>query len=146
MTRCHEASGRAAVTQTKLHIMLRYIIKVPERIQTSEIHAVAFYVGHGNNSKQAYSEYRALAHISRSALCSHSNAPRAAIANPPNSARLGSTLYHYPKLHTLPCSSVGMRRGTDRQTDTQTCVTTPLYISRRLRLARNVIKKLRIRA
>jgi len=30
------------------------------------------------------------------------------------------TPYHSPKLHPGPCSSVGMRRGTDRQTDRQT--------------------------
>jgi len=29
--------------------------------------------------------------------------------------------YHSPKLHPGPCSSMGMRRGKDR--DTQTCVT-----------------------
>jgi len=35
---------------------------------------------------------------------------------------------------------MGMRRGTDRQTDTQMAVTGPLYISLRLRrLTRNVM-------
>jgi len=38
----------------------------------------------------------------------------APIANPPNTAQLEGTLYQSPKLHPGPCSSVGMRRGTDR--------------------------------
>jgi len=37
---------------------------------------------------------QALADISRSALCCHSNETRAPIANPPNSAQLEGTLYH----------------------------------------------------
>jgi len=57
---------------------------------------------------------QALADISRSALCCHSNETRAPIANPPSSAQLEGTL-PFPKLHPSPCS-VGMRRGTDRQT------------------------------
>jgi len=56
--------------------------------------------------------------------CSHSNETRAPIANPPNSAQLGSTHYNSPKLHPGPCSSVGMRRGRDTQTYTHTRVTT----------------------
>jgi len=58
---------------------------------------------------------QALADISRSALCCHSNETRAPIANPPNSAQLDGTPYHSLKLHPGPCSSVGMRRGTERQ-------------------------------
>ena len=54
------------------------------------------------------------------ALCCHSNATRAPIANPPNSAQLGGSLYHAPKLHPGPCSSVGVRPRTDRQTDRHT--------------------------
>jgi len=38
-------------------------------------------------------------------------------------------------VHPGPCSSVGMRRGTDRQTHR---LAWPLYISRRLRLTGNV--------
>jgi len=53
-------------------------------------------------------------------LCCHSNAIRAPIANPPNSAQLGGSLYHAAKLHPGPCSSVGVRPRTDRQTHTQT--------------------------
>jgi len=53
----------------------------------------------------------------RSALCFHSNETRAHIANLPNSAQLEGTIYHFPKLHPGLCSSMGMRRGTDRQTD-----------------------------
>jgi len=54
------------------------------------------------------------------ALCCHSNATRAPIANPPNSAQLGGSLYHAPKLHPGPCSSVGVRPRTDTQTDRHT--------------------------
>jgi len=48
------------------------------------------------------------------------NAIRAPIENPPNSAQLGGIPYHSPKLHPGPCNSVGMRPLTDRQTDRQT--------------------------
>jgi len=54
------------------------------------------------------------------ALCCHSNATGAPIANPPNSAQLGGSLYHAPKLHPGPCSSVGVQPRTDRQTDRHT--------------------------
>jgi len=50
----------------------------------------------------------------------HSNANRAPIANPPNSAQLGGSLYHAPKLHPGPYSSVGVWPRTDRQTQTDT--------------------------
>ena len=63
------------------------------------------------------------------ALCCHSNATRAPIANPPNTAQLGGSPYHAPKLHPGPCSSVGVRPRTDRQTDTQTRVTTIHFAS-----------------
>jgi len=67
------------------------------------------------------------------ALCCHSNATRAPIANLPNCAQLGGSLYQAPKLHPGPCSSVGVRLRTDRQThthiDTQTCVTTIHFAS-----------------
>jgi len=63
------------------------------------------------------------------ALCCHGNATDAPIANPPNSAQLGSSLYHAAKLHLGPCSSVGVRPRTDRQTDTQTRVTTIHFAS-----------------
>ena len=36
---------------------------------------------------------------------------RAPTANLPNSAQLGGTPYHSPKLHLGPCSSAAMRRG-----------------------------------
>jgi len=48
-------------------------------------------------------------------LCCHSNASRAPIANPPNSAQLGGIPYQSPKLHPGPCKS---RAATDTQTDT----------------------------
>ena len=53
-------------------------------------------------------------------VCCHSNETRAPIANPPNSAQPKGTSYHSPKLYPGLCSSVGMRRGVDRQTDRQT--------------------------
>ena len=53
------------------------------------------------------------------ALRCHSNATRAPIANRPNSAQLGDSLYHAPKLHTGPCSSVGVRPRTDTHTETR---------------------------
>jgi len=54
------------------------------------------------------------------ALCCHSNATRAKIANPPNNAQLRGSPYHSPKLHPSPCNSVGIRPRTVRQTDTHT--------------------------
>jgi len=50
------------------------------------------------------------------ALCCHNNENRAPIANLPNSAQLEGILYHSSNLHPGPHSSVGMQRGTDRQT------------------------------
>jgi len=38
----------------------------------------------------------------------------------PNSAQLGVSTYHSPKLHPGPCSSAGMRRATDGQTQRHT--------------------------
>ena len=71
------------------------------------------------------------------AWCCHRNATRALIANPPNSAQLGGMPYHSAKLHVGPCNNVGMRPRTDTQTHRRAL---PQYISRRLRLTRNVIK------
>jgi len=60
---------------------------------------------------------QAIADISRSALCCHSNKTHALITNLPNSAHTTRwQAYHSPKLHAGPCSSVGIWRGTDRQT------------------------------
>ena len=49
-----------------------------------------------------------------------SNETRAPIENPPNSAQLGASPYHSPKLYPGPCSSVDVRPRTDRQADRQT--------------------------
>jgi len=68
----------------------------------------------------------------------HSNATRAPIANPHNSAQLGGIPYHSPKLHPGPCNSVGMRPRTDTHRHAHRRVW-PQYILRRLRLTRNVI-------
>jgi len=68
---------------------------------------IRFIRRHFHKCKPGIQREQALADISRSALCCHSNETRAPIANPG------------------PCSSMGMRRGTDKQTHrvTQTCVT-----------------------
>jgi len=71
-------------------------------------------------------QVQALADISRSALCCHSNESRAPITNPPNSAQLEGTAYHSPELHPDSCSSVGTRQ---EQTDTQTRVTNIHFVS-----------------
>jgi len=49
-------------------------------------------------------------------MLSYSNATRAPIANPPDSAQLGGIPYHSPKLHPGPCNSAGMRPRTDTDT------------------------------
>jgi len=74
---------------------------------------------------------QAPADISRSTLCCHSNETRAPIANLHKSAQLEGTPYHSSNLHPGPCSSVGMRRWTDRHTDrpAQTAVTTIHFAS-----------------
>jgi len=69
--------------------------------------------------------------------CCHSSETRALIANLPNSAQLEGTSYHSPKLHLGLCSSVGMQRGTDRQTHRHRR-TWPIYILRRVRLIQKV--------
>jgi len=64
------------------------------------------------------------------ALCCHSNATRAPIAHPPSSARLGGNLYHalsYIRVHAVVWAYG--RGQTDRQTDTQTRVTTIHFAS-----------------
>jgi len=76
------------------------------------------------------------------ALCCHSNATRAPIANPPNSAQLGGSLYHAAKLHPGPFSSVGVRPRTDRQT--QTRVTTIHFASSTTHAKCNDTQNLRV--
>ena len=73
---------------------------------------------HGNNAKPGIERVQALADISRSALCCHSNETRAPTANPLNSEQPEGTPYHSSKLHLGPCSSMEMREGTDRHTYT----------------------------
>jgi len=62
------------------------------------------------------------------ALCCHRSETHATIADLPNSAQLGGTSYHSPKLHPGQCSSVEVRQGTvqthTRDRHTQTRVTT----------------------
>jgi len=54
---------------------------------------------------------------------------RAPIVNPPNSAQQEGTYTIPPKLHPGPCGSMGKRRGTERQTDTQTAVANTHFAS-----------------
>ena len=55
------------------------------------------------------------------ALCCHSNATGAPIANPHNSAQLGGSLYHAPSYIRVRAVVLAYGRGqSDRQTDTQT--------------------------
>ena len=70
--------------------------------------------------------------VTRVRLWCHSNATRAPIANPPNSAQLGGSLYHAPKLHPVRPVVWAYGRGqTNRQTHThrQTRVTTIHFAS-----------------
>jgi len=99
------------------------------------------YVGFNSQKQlQAYNKHKhALAVISRSALCCHSNETRApyTVHRAPWTKTIvlhfwricrGNPLYHSPNLHPGPCSSVGMRRGTDRHTHTWHMW--PIYTSR----------------
>jgi len=71
--------------------------------------------------QQPYSIQRvqALAAISRSALCCHSNETRAPISNPPNDAQREGTPYH--SLSYIRVRAVVWECG-EGQTDTQTAV------------------------
>jgi len=69
------------------------------------------------------------------ALCCHSNETRALIAHPPNSTQLEGIPYHFPSY--IRVHAVVWECG-DGQTHTERCMW-PIYISRCLRLTRNVI-------
>jgi len=71
------------------------------------------------------------------ALCCHSNATCAPIANPPNTAQLGGILYHSPSYIQVRTVVWECSEG---QTDRQLW---RLYIMRRLQLTQNVIIKTR---
>jgi len=74
----------------------------------------------------------------RAALCCRSNETRAPIANPPNSAQLGATSYSPPTYIRVRAPVWAYGHGqTQRHTDRRAW---PLYISRRLRLTRNVTR------
>jgi len=70
--------------------------------------------------KPTVERVQALADISRSALCCHSNETRAPTANPPNNAQSEGTPYHSQSYTRVPCSSVW--ECGDGQTDRQTAV------------------------
>jgi len=84
---------------------------------------------------------QALADISRSGYAVIARKPMHRLQTRPVT-QLEATAYHFPKLHPGPCSSVGMRRGadtqTDRQTDTQTRVTY-IHFASSIRFMRNVM-------
>jgi len=73
--------------------------------------------------KTGIERVQALADISRSALCCHSNETRAPIANPPNSVQREGTRttphVTFPVRIQLQCETAAR----DRQTGTQTAVT-----------------------
>jgi len=88
-------------------------------VHPSQSHVIVLKKLNPTQHKQAtpgIERVQALTDISHSVLCCHSNKTRAPIANPHNSAQQEGTLYHSPNLHPGPCSSVGMRRGTNTQT------------------------------
>jgi len=83
---------------------------------------------------------QALADISRSALCCHSNETRTPIANQPNSVQLESTPIIPPTYTRVRAVVWECGDGqTDRQTHRHRRRVT-IYISPRLRLTRSVIK------
>jgi len=96
-----------------------------------------------NNNTTGIDRVQALGDISRSALCCHSNETRAPIANPSNivhnyRAPLPFPSYIRVRAVVLECGEGQTYR--DRQTDTQTHRRpSPIYISPRLRLTRNVM-------
>jgi len=69
-------------------------------------------------------------------LCCHSNDTRVPITNQPNSTQLGSTPIPFPKVTSRSMQQCG-NAARDRQTHRRTW---PIYISRRLRLTRNVMR------
>jgi len=71
--------------------------------------------------KPGIERVQALADISRSALCCHSNQIRAPIANPPNSAQLEGTPIPFPPSYIRVRAVV--RECGEGQTNTQTAVT-----------------------
>jgi len=81
---------------------------------------------------------KALADISRSALCCHSNETRAPIANPLTIAQLEGTPTippSYIRIRKVQCENAARDRHTDRLTHKRA---SPLYISHRRRLTRDV--------
>ena len=69
--------------------------------------------------KPGIERVQALADISRSALCCHSNETRAPIANPQKNSTTRGYPKHSANLHPGPCNS-GMWRRTDTQTHRHT--------------------------
>jgi len=80
--------------------------------------------------KPAIGRVQALADISRSALCCHSNETRAPIANTPNSAQLEGTPYHSPSYIRVRAVVWEFGEG-QTYTDTQTAVTNIHFTSAR---------------
>jgi len=90
------------------------------------------------NVKPGIERVQALADISRSALCCHSNKTRAPITNPPNNAPLEGIPTFPPSYIRFPAIVWECGEGqSNRHTDTNRRLW-PMYISRRLRVTRNV--------
>ena len=88
---------------------------------------VARWQGRHDQDNHAHERVQALADISRSLLCRHSNETRAPIANPPNSAQLGGTLTN-PQVTSGSVQYCG-NAARNRQTDRQTSVTDTHFAS-----------------
>jgi len=107
----------------------------PHEIRTSHSVRACFVCVQTATAQSEYKHVGLLANISRSRYV-------AIATQPVQRLQIRPILHNYrvqplplPKLHPGPCSSVGMRPRTDRQTHRRAW---SQYISRRLRLMRNV--------
>jgi len=116
MLRTYPVDSQSPASQP--HLLPIYGVQFWERPPSPAGHRPAARAVHSPPSIRTMSSYRGMdaSLYLGFALCCHSNATCAPIANPPNSAQLGGILYA-PKLHPGPCNSVGMRPRTDRHTD-----------------------------
>jgi len=103
------------------------LLKSPTSLQQAKL-TTNHIAGFVNDQTPGIERVQALADISRSALCCHSNETCAPIANLPNSAQLGGTHYHSPSYIRVRAVVWACRKG---QTDTHRRAR-PLYISSHL--------------
>jgi len=98
-------------------------------VSNQHIHFPKFIqrAAHRSYTKPGIERVKALADISRSALCCHSNETRAPIANPPNTAQLEGTPIIPPNFRVRAvvseCGEGQRDRQTDRHIHTQTAGT-----------------------